>query len=171
MHTSDKSLILAGIQWQESLLQAYRNYLLLTQSIFIAVFVILLFLQKESTNLLEKLLFCVPSIVIFVIGIFTLYCFYVAISERTKAVDWWQKRLLRRDNIEEGFKHFVTFRISKAHSFNEPTIEAHKLDESQIENLLRPGKPKARIVFKTLVLGFVVTWLTLLASSIFDFLI
>ena len=81
-------------------------------------------------------------------------------------MDWWQRRLLKFENIRDGFGHFVAFRIAKEHGFNPPDVEGHQLDTSEIERLLRAETPKARKVFGLFVPGFGILWIVLLLSAL-----
>jgi hypothetical protein len=163
------TFLLTGLAWQESLLQSYRNYLLGTQSIFMAVNVGLLSAQANSTDLVSKTLFFLPFLVITFVAYRTLILLPQAVSERATSVDWWQKRLLRFEKAEDETRHFTTYRVAKEHEFNEPTIEARQLSEEQINSLLRPRQPRARKVFDVFVPGFQVLWATLLGSACVDY--
>ncbi len=155
------SVIIAGLAWQESLLQAYRNYLLVTQSIFLAVNVGLLSAQISAESLFEKLTFGMPFTIIFFLGISTLSILNRATIERAKAVDWWQRRLLKVENDSANDQHFLSFRIAKEHEFQPPEVEAYQLDAPQIESLLRAERPKVRRVFDLFVPGFATIWCVL----------
>ena len=163
------SFLIAGITWQDSLLQAYRNYMVVTQSIFIAVGIVLFNSQASADTINDKIPFAFPFTVIAVIGLLTLNFLSGAIIERAKSVDWWQKRLLKYERSNLMNKHFITFRAAKEHSFKPPEVDAINLTEENIETLLRPDKPKARKVFGFFVPGFYFLWFILILSSIIDF--
>jgi len=156
------------LAWQESLLQSYRNYLLITQSIFLAVDVGLLGAQVSARTADEKLVFGLPFFTIAILGLVTLGYLRSAVVERAKAVDWWQRRLLRHEKTLPQFRSFTTYRLAKEYGFQAPTIEAHAIEEAEIERLLRVETPKARKVFGVFVPGFAVLWFVLLGCAILN---
>lgn len=166
---NEESFLLSGISWQDSLLQAYRNYMVVTQSVFIAAGIVLLNSQISETEIIRKTTFFIPFIVVSIIGLLTLNFLRGALNERAKSVDWWQKRLLKYEKSHSKIRHFTTFRTAKEHSFKSPEIEAEVLSQEDIDSLLRPDKPKARIVFGLFIPGFFILWIILIISSIIDF--
>lgn len=162
------SFLMAGITWQDSLLQAYRNYMVVTQSIFIAVGIVLFNSQASAETINYKIPFAIPFGVI-VVGLLTLNFLSGAIIERAKSVDWWQKRLLKYEHLNLTNRHFITFRTAKEHSFKPPELEAETLTQEDIDTLLRPDKPKARKVFGLFVPGFYFLWFIMIMSAIIDF--
>ena len=166
---SQASFLLAGVTWQDSLLQAYRNYMVVTQSIFLAVSVVLFGSQTSVSSLTDKLTYAVPFLAIAILGLSTLRFLSGAIKERSKSVDWWQRRLLKHENTYSSKRHFTTFRTAKEHGFKPPEVEADKLSQEDIDTLLRPDTPKARKVFGVFVPGFYFLWVILLVSAGVDF--
>jgi hypothetical protein len=158
------------LAWQESLLQSYRNYLLVTQSIFLAVNVGLLSAQASANTTAEKLVFGLPFITIAIIGMATLAFLSGAVRERAKAVDWWQRRILRHEKSHSGFRSFTTYRVAKEHGFKAPAVEAQALEEDEIDRLLRLETPKARKVFGIFVPGFAVLWIVLVGCAVLNVL-
>ena len=164
------NFILAAAAWQDTLLQAYRGYLLFTQAIFLAVSVGLLTAQVSSQNYIGKLVFFVPNFSVAVLAVVTLTILHKAIIDRSKSVDWWQRSLLRWEKGSDDSRYFTTFRIRKEHSFLGPEIVANQLSNDQIESLLRPEKPKARQVFGIFMPGFLILWIIVGGCAGFDLL-
>ena len=160
----------AGAAWQESLLQAYRGYLLVTQSILLAISLGFLASQISIQDTASKLFLFVPNTVVIVIAFTTLLVLSSAVNDRTKSVDWWQKRLLKYEQEFGGGLHFTSFRVQKEHGFKVPEIEAEQLTSDQIESLLRPDKPKARKAFGIFVPGFAFVWMIMAVCAILDLL-
>ena len=163
------SFLMSGIAWQESLLQSYRNYMVVTQSIFIAVAILLFNSQFNSDKLQEKTIFFITFIAISILGVTTLTFLSKAIKQRSESVDWWQKRLLKHEMSYINSRHLSTFNIAKEHQFKPPLVEAHILDEAEIEALQRIETPKARKVFGVFVPGFYLLWGLLIAISMIGF--
>lgn len=162
------AVLLAGISWQDSLLQAYRNYLLFTQSIFLAVSIGLLTAQVSGHGMQTKIVFLAPNLAVGVLAIATLAILRRAIIDRAMAVDWWQRRLLRCEQASSSNRDFTTYRVRKEHGFSGPEVEARDISDDQISTLLRPEKPKARQAFGIFVPGFSVLWVVIVICLFVD---
>lgn len=163
------SFLMSGITWQETLLQAYRNYMVITQSIFLAVSFVLFNANISANTVSEKLMYFIPFLIICALGLSTLRFLTKAVVERSKAVDWWQRRLLKHESTYSSNRHFSTFRVAKEHQFTPPLVEAHSLNEEEIEGLLRIETPRARKVFGVFVPGFYILWAVLAIISAINF--
>lgn len=163
------SFLLSGVTWQDSLLQAYRNYMVVSQSIFIAVSIVLFSSQFSASTAQNKLVFVIPFFMISFLGLATLKFLTNAIAERAKSVDWWQKRLLRHEVSYSINRHYSTFCVVKEHKFSPPNVEAHSLTDEEIEKLLRIETPKARRVFGWFVPGFYLLWVVLIGITALTF--
>lgn len=116
------SYILSMITWQEGLLQTYRNYLLITQSLLLAINLAFITTQISKDSIGLTLMCCVLIITVSVGALSLLRTLNSALLERSKSVDWWQKELTKVDPF-----HFKEFRIAKGKKFpeadsSEPTI-------------------------------------------------
>ncbi len=157
--------LLSGIAWQDQLLQSYRNYMVVTQSIFVASDVGLLISQTSKALLADKLFLFVPFAAIVILGVATLTYLGSAILERAKSVDWWQRKLLIAESEMRGPRDFTTFRAAKELAFRLPEMKVDALNEEDLRTLLRSETPKARKVFGVFVPGFMAVWFILFCAA------
>jgi hypothetical protein len=158
----ESAFLLQGVAWQDSLLQAYRNYMVVTQSIFLAAAVVLFNAVISATAVSTKVIFAVPFLGVSSLGIVTLRYLGIALTERATAVDWWQRRLLQHEAALSTGRHFTVLRVAKEHGFMPPGLEAHALTEEDLRTLMRPNTPRVRRVFGLFIPGFYVLWFSLL---------
>lgn len=167
--TSEASFLLEGVAWQDSLLQAYRNYMVVTQSIFLTAAIVLLNSSVTSLDTERKLTFAIPFVGVSLLGLLTLRYLSIALVERANAVDWWQRRLLQHEMQLKSGRHFTTFRTAKEHGFVPPDVEAHALTDEDVRTLMRPGIPKVRRVFGFFIPGFYTLWIIMLGICAITF--
>lgn len=168
LDSSQLSLLASGIAWQDALLQAYRNYMVVTQSIFLASDVGLFIAQTAAVGIQKKLIFSVPFFAVALLGVATLFQLSRAIRERAQSVDWWQRRLLKEEGKNTNRRDFTAFRIAKEHGFRSPELPVHMLSDDELSTLLRSGEPRARKAFDVFVPGFYFVWLLLTIVCIAD---
>ena len=162
------SFLISGIAWQDGLLQAYRNYMVVTQSIFLASNVGLFIAQTSFTDIHRKIIFIVPFFATVLLGVATLTQLSGAIRERARSVDWWQRRLLKEEAKNSVRRDFTSFRVAKEHRFRSPELQAHMLSDEELSTLLRTEEPRARKAFEVFVPGFYLVWTLLSISSAVD---
>jgi len=159
---------MAGLSWQEMLLQAYRNYLLVTQSIFLALTAGLLAAQASVQTYQEKLGFYIPGLAITIIGLATLAYLWKAEGQRRRTVDWWQKALLRHELQDSAIRHFSAFKVAMSKDFRGVEVKTPSITEVQINNLLRPKHSKPRVAFTIFEGSFAILWIILSISAVMN---
>ncbi len=158
--------IISATMWQDSLLQAYRNYLLIMQSIFLALAVGVFSVQTNSKGW-EAYACSAMLFLIIIVGVWVLRISSTALVERSKAVDWWQKRLLAFENDISFEKHFIHFRVAKKYEFDSSTHSDFQLKQEDIDSVLRFEKPRARTLFTMFIFGAYLSWLFLFLAGLF----
>lgn len=162
----EANYIMAGAIWQDQLLQSYRNYLLITQSIFLAVAVALISVYDDTLKNTKVIYLCAFLLTVF-LGIWVLYELSSALKERKKAVDWWQQELISFEKNNPNFRYFTNFRLAIEHKFSSLNVRIEQLDEEQKQTLRSPyGNAPTRKVFNILVWLIVVAWCVVLVGGI-----
>jgi hypothetical protein len=162
---------LDAVVWQDGLLQAYRSFHLVLQSIFSAVGVGLTTAVISFDNPLKaRLTFLVLSIV-GAVSLAMLFRLRRVIQARAEDVYYWQQELIRAEfasNSERYFSRFKVAQILKDHSDLklDGLVSANNLTEEQIRQLVEHSHTNMREVLdRTYTWAIVLLWLAFFIAS------
>lgn len=155
---SEASFLMSGLIWQENVLQSYRIYLIVSQSVLLTIGTFLFGFQIFAETGMGRSLFGSTFILSALIALLTSLLLGRAISERRASVDWWQRRLLEYEDFHTSTRHFTSYRKQKNSKYNKMDDEQLLMNKNEIESLFRPGTPKARIFLKAFVVGVFTIW-------------
>jgi len=177
--TDDKPIeyldyLLEGAELNDSLLQAYRNFHLTLQSIFVAIGAGLSLAVLAFDELIQFTLATLILVVLAMISIYILIQMHRIIIARGKDVSFWHRKLIRAEqDLPPDRRYFTQFKINQrlhradANYIQELFLTERKISDEEIDLLIERGLGHTRkILDKWLFIGIGIIWLLLLAISI-----
>ena len=163
-----------GAELNDSLLQAYRNFHLTLQSIFVAIgaglsVAVLVFDEPIRSTLATLIL-----VVLGIISIFILILMHRIIRARGNDVSFWHRKLIRAEqDLPPDRRYFTQFKIyqrlhrAEANHLQELFLTERKIPDEEIDLLVERGLGHTRkILDKWLFIGIGIIWLLLFTISI-----
>ena len=166
--------LLGGAELNDSLLQAYRNFHLTLQSIFVAIGAGLSVAVLAFNELIRSTLATLILVVLGIISIYTLIQMHKIIIARGKDVSFWHRKLIKAEqDLPPDRRYFTQFKIdqklrrSKANHLQKLFLSKKTITDEEIDLLVERGLGHTRkILDKWLFIGIGIIWLLLFTISI-----
>lgn len=162
--------ILNGAIMQDTLLQSYRSFHLILQSIFVAVGAGLSIAILSFEKPIQAYLALVILVAIFVLGIYLLLRMRKIIVERGNDVNYWHRELIKAERSHIPTERFFTrFKIHQqarrkdVQHLEQLFLSDKEISDSEIDQLIQKGLGHTRrVVDIWLFLGLWTIWLIIL---------
>lgn len=176
--TDDKPIesldyLLEGAELNDSLLQAYRNFHLTLQSIFVAIGAGLSLAVLAFDELIQFTMATLILVVLAMISIYILLQMHRIIIARGEDVSFWHRKLIRAEqNLPPERRYFTQFKINQRlrrvdANYQELFLTEKEISDEKIDLLVEKGLGHTRkILDKWLFIGIGIIWLLLLSISI-----
>ncbi|GAB1418674.1 MAG: hypothetical protein H3C41_11515 [Bacteroidales bacterium] len=160
------STLWQGANYQDNLLQSYRNFHLTTQSIFIAIGVGLSVSIVSTSEINKQILLYGLLFVISSVGIYLLCKMKKLILARGQDVDYYhdqiiilEKKLSKEDRVLTAFKVYQKFNRQNVNT--DDFFETFELTDKVVNELTEKGKGHTRrFLDHNLFIWFQLIWLT-----------
>lgn len=166
--------LIEGATLNDYLLQSYRNFHLILQSIFLAIgtglfIAILSFNEIQKSTIASIILFA-----LFLISFFILIKMYKIIIARGKDVNFWHRKIIGEEqNLSPDKRYFTKFKIhqrlrrSNTNDLQKLFLSEKKVEDHDINHLVEKGLGHTRkILDKWLFVGLGIIWLLLISISL-----
>lgn len=168
--------LLEGAELNDSLLQAYRNFHLTLQSIFIAIGAGLLVAILAFNEPIRSTLATLILVILGIISIYILIHMRKIIIARGKDVNFWHRKIIRAEqDLPPDRRYFTQFKIhQKLHRSDADHLQKlflstgiRRINDNDIDLLVERGLGHTRkILDKWLFVGIGIIWLLLFIISI-----
>ncbi len=157
---------------QDNLLQSYRNFHLVMQSIFIAIGTGISIMLITTNELKSFILMLIIHISVAFLAVYSLVKIRKVIIARGKDVDYWHNKIIEAEKkLESHNKYFTRFKIyQKFHRKNIDDEEFKRIEikEEFLSSLTEKGKGHTRKVLdNNLFYVFIFIWLIFIFISIY----